>query len=280
MAESSSDPAKRGLRIFPSSLAAVAMVLLWIGPVLAMTVPTDPEPDIECPADFGTGWLTSYTTTVNTPPDSDDWWVSVEFTIVGDATAECVLSLATYELEGATFTFPQTVYDWATGTFGPGTHTLTAALPLEGELSGCWSQYDFVFGPPVENLTFEDRYGDRQVRARIVGSDECGAPPPSASASVEASVSPEQSVSASASASASASEAASVSPEQSVEGATGTPSVSPEQSVQGATGVPDTGTPAGGGSIGGGAASVTLFGLLLITSLGSLAYLNVRSRRR
>jgi hypothetical protein len=199
--------------------------------------------------------------------------VSVEFTIAGDATAECVLSLATYELESATFMFPQTVHDWATGTFGPGTHTLTAALPLEGELSGCWAQYDFVFGPPIENLTFENRYGDRQIRARIVGSEECGAPPPSASASVEASTSPEQSVSASASASASASEAASVSPEQSVQGATGTPS-------QGATGVPDTRAPAGGGSIGGGAASVALFGLLLITSLGSLAYLNIRSRRR
>ncbi len=57
--------------------------------------------------------------------------------------------------------------------FGNGTHTLTAALPREGDAAGCWSQYDFVFGPAIEELTFEDRYDGRQIRARIVGADEC-----------------------------------------------------------------------------------------------------------
>ncbi len=151
---------------------SVALILLGVVPVLALRVPTDPEPDIACNPEYGTGWLTDYATTVETPADSTDWWVSVEFTIAGEG-ASCELSLAVYELASGAFAFPQTLFSSDSGTFGPGTHTLTAALPLDGSLTGCWSQYDFVFGPAVQELTFENRYDDRQVRARIVGSDEC-----------------------------------------------------------------------------------------------------------
>ncbi len=143
-------------------------------PVLAVRVPTNPEPDIACPADAGTGWLTSYATTVEMPADSTEWYVSVEFTLAGgEGDASCELTLATYELAEGAFSYPQTLFDSDTGVFGTGTHTLTAALPREGEAAGCWSQYDFVFGPAIEELTFEDRYDGRQIRARIVGADEC-----------------------------------------------------------------------------------------------------------
>lgn len=143
-------------------------------PVLAVRVPTNPEPDIACPADAGTGWLTNYATTVETPADSTDWYVTVEFTLAGgEGAADCELSLATYELGGPTFSYPQTLFDSDTGVFGNGTHTLTAALPREGDAAGCWAQYDFVFGPAIEELTFDNRYDGRQIRARIVGADDC-----------------------------------------------------------------------------------------------------------
>jgi hypothetical protein len=161
-----------GRRAWIVGLLATAVILIGVAPVLAIRVPTDPEPDIACDPEYGTGWVTHYATTTETPADSSDWWVSVEFTIAGD-DASCELSLAVYELASGTFAFPQTLFDSDSGTFGAGTHTLTAALPLEGAMTGCWSQYDFVFGPVIDELTFENRYDDRQVRARIVGSDEC-----------------------------------------------------------------------------------------------------------
>ena len=163
----------RRLRIAAGS--AVVLSLVLSGLALATSVPTDPDPDLACPEASGTGAVTRYVTTVNTPADSTDWWVNVEFTIadMGDEAAACELSLATYELAGPTFSFPQTLHDGATGVFGAGTHTLTAQLPTEGEAEGCFGQYDFVFGPLITNLTFEDRYGDRQIRSRIVGSEAC-----------------------------------------------------------------------------------------------------------
>jgi len=161
-----------GRRSWIVGILAAALVLTGVAPVLAIRVPTDPEPDIACNPEFGTGWLTHYATTAEMPAGSSDWWVSVEFTIAGD-NASCELSLAVYELPSETFVFPQTLFDSDSGTFGAGTHTLTAALPLEAAMTGCWSQYDFVFGPAIDELTFENRYDDRQIRARIIGSDEC-----------------------------------------------------------------------------------------------------------
>jgi hypothetical protein len=191
----------------------------WAAPALANRVPTDPEPDIACHPDAGTGWLTSYATTVQTPADSTDWSVSVEFTIAGEG-ASCELSLATYELPSQEFSYPQSLFDSDSGTFGPGTYTLTAALPLDGTHPGCHAQYDFVFGPAISELTFENRYGERQIRARIVGSDECPQDEgPSASASVPASAS----ASASASVPADPSEDASPSATGGIEGGNPTP---------------------------------------------------------
>jgi hypothetical protein len=153
---------------------AIGLQLAFAATVLGGGLPTDPEPDIACPSDYGTGWVTQYVTTVNTPADAQTWWVSIEFTIAdGSEPASCELSLASYELPGPNFVFPQTLHDADTGTFGAGTHTLTVDLPRDGSLPGCHAQYDFVFGPPIANLTFDDRYDDRQVRSRIVGSDTC-----------------------------------------------------------------------------------------------------------
>ena len=136
---------------------------------------TDPDPDRACHEGYGTGVITRYVTTVQTAPDAESWWVSVEITIadVGAEPATCELSLASYELPSARLTFPQTVHDHASGTFGAGTHTLTVELPGTANVESCFSQYDFVFGPPIETLTWDDRFGDRQLRARIVGSETC-----------------------------------------------------------------------------------------------------------
>jgi hypothetical protein len=154
---------------------ALAIQLLVVSAALGASVPTDPDPDLECPDAFGSGLVTQYVTTVNTPADSEAWWVSVEFTIADEAQApaNCEITLASYELPGPDFSFPQTLFESATGTFGAGTHTLTVDLPRDGAAAGCFAQYDFVFGPAIETLVFEDRYGDRQIRSRIVGSETC-----------------------------------------------------------------------------------------------------------
>lgn len=174
--------APRSIRSLLSMLAAGALLAIAV-PVLAETTPTDPEPDLECPAEHGTGTLTHYETTVETPADSTNWFVSVTFTLIGNG--ECELTLATYDLPDDSLSFPQQLHDADTGTFGAGTHTLTAVLPLDDEHPGCWAQYDFVFGPPIETLTEDTPYdGSVQIRARIVGAPECfggqlgGAPTP------------------------------------------------------------------------------------------------------
>jgi hypothetical protein len=161
-------------RIAPvAAIGAVAALLLVAVPVLALK--TDPEPDKPCYPGYGTGLLTEYVTTVNTPADSTDWWVSVTFTLVddGQTEAECELSLSTYEQpDGSDPDFPQTLFDSDGGVFGAGSHTLTAALPREGEQPGCYFQYDFVFGPALDTVNNGD-YGDRQIRSRIEGTDDC-----------------------------------------------------------------------------------------------------------
>lgn len=170
MTVTSTQTTRSGPRRLGIVLWSAALVLALASPVLASRVVTDPEPDRACPAEHGSGVLTWYATTVDTPADSTTWQVSVEFTVEGGT---CELSLATYELAAPTFTLPQEVFDSESGTFGPGTHVLTAALPREGDLPGCWSQYDFVFGPVITTLTETDHYGDQQIRARIVGSEMC-----------------------------------------------------------------------------------------------------------
>ena len=154
---------------------AVGIQLMLASVALGASVPTDPEPDLVCPGAFGDGLVTQYVTTVNTPADSTSWWVSVEFTVADEANAdaECEISLASYELPGPDFVFPQTLFDSDTGTFAAGTHTLTVDLPRDGAAAGCFAQYDFVFGPPIANLTFDNRYDDRQIRSRIEGSATC-----------------------------------------------------------------------------------------------------------
>jgi hypothetical protein len=154
---------------------ALTIQLLVVSAALGASVPTDPDPDLECPDAFGSGLVTQYVTTVNTPADSKAWWVSVEFTIADEVEtpASCEITLASYELPGPDFSFPQTLFDSDTGWFGAGTHTLTVDLPRDGAAAGCFAQYDFVFGPAIETLVFEDRYGDRQIRSRIEGSETC-----------------------------------------------------------------------------------------------------------
>jgi hypothetical protein len=228
-------------------------VLALASPVLAARVVTDPEPDRACPAEHGSGVLTWYATTVDTPADSTTWQVSVEFTVEGGT---CEFSLASYELAAPTFTLPQEVFDSETGTFGPGTHVLTAALPRQGDLPGCWSQYDFVFGPVITTLTESERYGDRQIRSRIVGSETCEititeTPTPTPT--------PTQVVS------------------------PGTPTPTPEDDVQGGTGtpapdVPDTAVSA---SASGSSPLVPVVAVVFLISLGTFATLaRVRARNR
>lgn len=222
-------------------LGTAALLLAVATPVIAARVVTDPEPDKPCPAAYGGGAVTWYATTVDTPA-SGPWQVEVEFTLEGGT---CQLTLASYELPGPTFTLPQQLWDSATGTFGPGTHVLTVDLPKEADLAGCFSQYDFVFGPALETLTGTDKYGDRQIRARIAGSDTCA----------EGNVQPSTS--------------ATTSPTQDIQGGTGTPA--PE--------IPDTAMPRPADSQS--AIPLAIASLLFVLSLGGVAALSVvRTRRR
>ena len=226
------------------AFAPIVLLLALAAPVIAASVVTDPEPDKPCPADFGSGVVSWYKTTVGDPSSAATWTVSVEFTIEGGT---CEVSLATYELPSGAFSVPQTLFDSDSGTFGPGTHTLTASLPHVGDMPGCFAQYDFVFGPALQTVDgTTSKYGDRQIRARIVGTDSC--------AEVVNTPTPEGSVAVN-------------TPEGSVQGGTGTPE--PSQ--------PDTAM----GLQGGGPSPIPTiaFGMILLASLGSLAYVNVKAAR-
>lgn len=230
------------------AFAPIVLLLALAAPVIAGSVVTDPEPDKACPADFGTGVVSWYKTTVGDPSSPATWTVSVEFTVEGGT---CQVSLATYELPSGAFSVPQTLFDSDSGTFGPGTHTLTASLPHVGDMPGCFAQYDFVFGPALQTVDGNaSKYGDRQIRARIVGTEDC--------AEVVNTPTPEGSVQ------------------------VGTPTPSPEGSVQGGTGTPAPSQPdTAMGLDGGGPSPIPsiAFGLMLLASAGSLAYLNVRTVR-
>jgi hypothetical protein len=194
---------KRQARRFgPAPIAAIGFALLLASPVLAGSLLTDPEPDKPCPD--GDVVLTKYVTTVDTTGDPSAWSVSVEFTLEGSGS--CELSLASYELPSGSFTLPQTLFDSDTGVFSAGTNVLTVSLPGEGTMAGCFSQYDFVFGPVIQTITGSDEYGDRQIRSRIVGSESCTASTPTPT------------------------------PTQQVGG--GTPTPTPEGGVHGGTGTP------------------------------------------
>lgn len=233
-------------------LGSVGLLLAAVAPVLANSVPTDPEPDIACPADFGSGLLTKYTTDVGSADDPATWTVTVQFTLADDGgAASCELSLASYELPSADFSLPQTVFDSATGTFGAGTHVLSVSLPHTGSMPGCFAQYDFVFGPALNTVSTSERYGGRQIRARIVGTEDCtsGGVQPTATPTATATVTP--------------------TPTQEVAGATGTPA--PEQSVKAGTGLPNTSTadPGEGGNM------PVLPLVLIVVALAGLSFANV-----
>jgi hypothetical protein len=170
---------RRGLRWSIAGILASMLMLTVSSVALGAGVPTDPDPDLVCAEGHGFGLITKYVTAVNTPADSKDWWVSVQFEVAddGDHHANCEISLGSYELPGPDFSLPQTLFAGATGVFGVGTHNLTVPLPLDLNQPGCFAQYDFVFGPLIEELTVPDHYGDRQIRARIVGSGTCPADP-------------------------------------------------------------------------------------------------------
>ncbi len=245
-------------------VGSIGLLVAVAAPVLANSVPTDPEPDIACPADFGSGLLTKYTTDVGSADDPATWKVSVEFTLADDGSGvSCQLSLASYELASAAFVPPQTVFDSATGTFGAGTHVLTVALPHTGSLPGCFAQYDFVFGPVLDTITESQRYGDRQVRARIVGTEDCSSggvqPTPTVTATPTIT----------ATATATPTQAVAPTPTQEVEGGTGTPA--PEQSVKAGTGLPNTSTD---GHDGGGNAPLLPL-VLIVAALGGLSFVSV-----
>jgi hypothetical protein len=232
--------------------AGLALVLVVATPVLAGSVSTDPEPDLACAEGYGSGVLTRYRTTVETPTDSTTWLVTVEFTLDGGS---CELTLATYELPGPSFTLPQELYDSMSGTFGEGTHSLTATLPREADQTGCFSQYDFAFGPAIDTLTGSQKYGDRLIRGRIVGSETCS----------EAAATPTPTPT----------------PEQPVQAGTPTPSPAPEDDVQGGTPTPAPSQPDTAMGAQGGPSSVptAAFALILLAALGTLGWGNLRTAR-
>lgn len=246
MSEPQREPLATGRRKGRTSIVAFAPIVLLLAlaaPVIAGSVVTDPEPDKACPADFGTGVVSWYKTTVGDPASPATWTVTVEFTVEGGT---CEVSLATYELPSGDFGIPQTLFDSDTGTFGPGTHTLTASLPHVGDMPGCFAQYDFVFGPALQTVDGTSKYGDRQIRSRIVGTEAC---------------------------------TAENTPEGSVAEGTSTPS--PEGSVQGGTGTPEPSQPDTAMGLQGGPSPIPTiaFGMILLASLGSLAYVNVKAAR-
>ncbi|MBP6041699.1 hypothetical protein KBF61_01415 [Candidatus Saccharibacteria bacterium] len=72
--------------------------------------------------------------------------VTAKFTLSGDKDCRFDMSLFTFEATTAN-AMPvkdQTLYSHNTGTFGPGTHTLTASMPQ------CYHQLDLVTGKPLE----------------------------------------------------------------------------------------------------------------------------------
>lgn len=92
------------------------------------------------------------------------------FTVANGCAVQ--VGLASYSKPGPGFTVPQTLYDAAGGTFGPGDHRLTAAAP------GCLSQTDLFFGEPLGSIVEGGpRYGDRLIR--VVHDDTpCPTPEP------------------------------------------------------------------------------------------------------
>ena len=105
--------------------------------------------------------------------DPADWTATAWFTVSGDS-AECQISLASYELPGDEFSVPQSLHDGASTTVGPGDYQLTVSLPGTEELPGCFFQVEVVFGPVMQTVTETERYGSRVIVSKINGSQSCG----------------------------------------------------------------------------------------------------------
>ncbi len=97
--------------------------------------------------------------------------VTAKFTVDAGCDPQEV-SLVVYEAQGPDFnsSFPQTLHDFASGAFGPGTHTLgPVAIP------DCYFQVDFVCGPRLSDLALNSghRYGDRKIDWHNNGTRSC-----------------------------------------------------------------------------------------------------------
>lgn len=76
------------------------------------------------------------------------------------------LTLASYTASDRTWPSDQQLYDYETGYFPPGPHTLTVEVP------DCFYQVDLAFGPPIPDLT-RDRYGERLIDFDNGGEAPC-----------------------------------------------------------------------------------------------------------
>lgn len=81
--------------------------------------------------------------------------VTATFTLKGETSCKFDMTLFTFQAPAANGqpVKDQTLYSYATGTFGPGTHTLTTTAP------DCYYQFDIVTGKPIEAIK-GTRYND------------------------------------------------------------------------------------------------------------------------
>ncbi|MFN2471622.1 MAG: hypothetical protein ABR583_11690 [Gaiellaceae bacterium] len=130
-------------------LLAVAGVLvafgLYAGPALA-----SPAYVTNCPWQPGHTYVTSCQLTFSGNSATGTETVTATFTVAPGATV--TLSLASYTKSGPVnaVTYPQQVFESATGTFSTGTYRLTVGLPA----CSFW-QVDFVRGSVKQTLTGE-----------------------------------------------------------------------------------------------------------------------------
>jgi hypothetical protein len=113
--------------------------------------------------------------------------VTATFTVSAGMTDQ--LTLVSYYAPGSTYSdataYQQVIYQQATGTFAPGTHTLTVTIPCD------YYQIDFVCGPAINELEpnqNNDVYGPDSANilyhaeGRFISSDNDGTTMPSLAA--------------------------------------------------------------------------------------------------